>query len=45
MRVKSGEATGGHGVPVRILKKRKTECFFWEKRNWDMEKIHKLVGV
>lgn len=79
MRVKSREATGGHGVPedkirtryeralklipelvdvcdimhiydntsvpFRIFKKRKTECFFWEKKNWDMEKIHKLVEL
>ena len=79
VRVKSREATGGHGVPedkirtrydralklipelvevcdvmhiydntsvpFRIFKKRKTECFFWETQNWDIENIHKLVGV
>lgn len=79
VRVKSREATGGHGVPedkihtrydralkmipelvevcdvmhiydntsvpFRIFKKRKTECFFWETENWDIENIHKLVGV
>lgn len=79
VRVKSREATGGHGVPedkirtryaralklipelveacdvmhiydntsvpFRIFKKRKTECFFWETQNWDIEKIHELVGV
>ena len=31
--------------PFRIFKKRKTEYFFWENRDWDQHNIEKLVGL
>lgn len=32
-------------MPFRIFKKRKTEFFCWENADWNMNKIHKLVGM
>lgn len=31
-------------MPFRIFKKRKTENFYWENQDWNIEKINKLVG-
>lgn len=32
-------------VPFRIFKKKKTEYFFWENKEWTQEKTRKLLGI
>lgn len=32
-------------VPFRIFKKKKTEYFFWDNKEWSQEKIRALVGL
>ena len=32
-------------LPVRIFKKRKTECFYWPNDDWSKEKIQQLIGI